>query len=316
MKPINQFLLDNNIRIAQNPCVSPDFCLDWDELKGHLETDEGIVVHEKSVFETAAGKWAVVENANGDHAWRLSSGSGDGSKTGLSNGLEIGELNYFPASLENLVAIKNRVQEVNPTSAIFPSSGGNLGKSTLGIGARFTTLHWPGVDWAMANLGIGMTANQNSIPRELVYDVDVMLADELDTVPFPFIGTNVPEGHQGQSVEGMSHGCVMAKLKTGFHQRGIAWSFNADHQPIGGKFDVREDQLVTGCLFASYITFDISPELALTKSLESAADRRAFVESEIAADLVSNVAKRVEDAGLSLDQAELDALLCYVWPAM
>ena len=316
MKPINQFLLDNNIRIVQNPCVSPDFCLDWDELKGHLETDEGIVVHEKSVFETAAGKWAVVENANGDHAWRLSSGSGDGSKTGLSDGVEIGELNYFPASLENLVAIKNRVQEVNPTSAIFPSSGGNLGKSTLGIGARFTTLHWPGVDWAMANLGIGMTANQNSIPRELVYDVDVMLADELDTVPFPFIGTNVPEGHQGQSVEGMSHGCVMAKLKTGFHQRGIAWSFNADHQPIGGKFDVREDQLVTGCLFASYITFDISPELALTKSLESAADRRAFVESEIAADLVSNVAKRVEDAGLSLDQAELDALLCYVWAAM
>jgi hypothetical protein len=85
-------------------------------------------------------------------------------------------------------------------------------------------------------------------------------------VPFPFIGTNVPEGHQGQSVEGMSHGCVLSKLKTGFHRRGIAWSFNADHQPIGGKFDSREDALVKGCVLASYITFDLSPELAQTSS--------------------------------------------------
>ena len=117
----------------------------------------------------------------------------------------------------------------------------------------------------MSALNLGVTANQNSIPRELVYDVDVMLDGQLDTVPFPFIGTNVPEGHQGQSVEGMSHGCVLAKLKTGFHRRGIAWSFNADHQPIGGKFDAREDALVRGCVLASYITFDLSPELAQTK---------------------------------------------------
>lgn len=316
MKPINRFLLENNIRIVENPCVSPDFCLDWESLKGHLAANEGIVVHEKSSFETAVGKWTVVEDAHGDHAWRLEAEAGANADTGLSDGEEIAGLFYFPASFENLIAIKNRIQESDPASPIFPSAAGNLGKSTLGIGARFTTLHWPGVDWSMANLGIGMTANQNSIPRELVYDVDVMLADELDTVPFPFIGTNVPEGHQGQSVEGMSHGCVMAKLKTGFHQKGIAWSFNADHQPIGGKFDIREDQLVTGCILASYITFDISPELALTQTPDSAAERRSFVESEIAAELVTNVAKRVEGAGLSLDQAELDALLCYVWPAM
>jgi len=80
----------------------------------------------------------------------------------------------------------------------------------------------------MAQLGIGVTANQNSIPRELVYDVDVMLAGKLDSVPFPFIDTDVPEGHQGQSVEGMSHGCVLAKLKSGFHRRKIDWIFNAD----------------------------------------------------------------------------------------
>ena len=64
----------------------------------------------------------------------------------------------------------------------------------------------------------------------------------------------------------MSHGCVLAKLKSGFHRRRIAWSFNADHQPIGGKFDGREDALVSGCVLASYITFDLSPELAQTKT--------------------------------------------------
>ena len=46
-----------------------------------------------------------------------------------------------------------------------------------------------GLDWAMSRLGIGLTANQNSIPRELVYDVDAMLSDNLDSVPFPFIGS-------------------------------------------------------------------------------------------------------------------------------
>ncbi len=152
----------------------------------------------------------------------------------------------FPATWENLLRLKNAVQEHDPDSTIFPTAGANLGRSTLGIGARFTTLHWPAVEWAMHALNLGVTANQNSIPRELVFDVDAMLEGRLDTVPFPFIGTSVPEGHQGQSVEGMSHGCVLSKLKTGFHRRRIAWSFNADHQPIGGKFDAREDALVRG----------------------------------------------------------------------
>jgi hypothetical protein len=89
-------------------------------------------------------------------------------------------------------------------------------------------------------------------------------------VPFPFIGTNVPEGHQGQSVEGMSHGCVLSKLKTGFPPPRDRLVFNADHQPIGGKFDSREDALVKGCLLASYITFDLSPELAQTKVADDA----------------------------------------------
>jgi len=139
------------------------------------------------------------------------------------------------------------------------------------------------------------------------------LAGQLDTVPFPFIGTNVPEGHQGQSVEGMSHGCVLAKLKTGFHRRGIAWSFNADHQPIGGKFDHREDALVTGCVLASYITFDLSPELAQTKVPEDAA---GWVKANVPAGLVATVKARVAAAGLTLNEADFARLLAYVWPSL
>jgi hypothetical protein len=165
----------------------------------------------------------------------------------------------------------------------------------------------------MSALEIGVTANQNSIPRELVYDVDAMLAGKLDTVPFPFIVTIFTEGHQGQSVEGMSLGCVLSKLKTGFHRHGIAWSFNADHQPIGGKFDVREDQLVTGCVLASYITFDLSPELAQTKVADDAA---GWVKTNVPADLVSKVKARVASAGLQLNEAEFAKLLAYVWPSL
>ena len=255
MSSINAFLLQHNLRIATNPCVSPDFCLDWPALRGELAAGTVLKTYPKSVFETKAGSWTLVENALGDCAWHLK-----GKTDALADGATLPDgAMAFPATFANLLKLKNLIQEHNPASTIFPTAAEKLGQSTLGIGARFTTLHWPAVDWAMSALSIGMTANQNSIPRELVYDVDAMLGGRLDTVPFPFIGAAVPEGHQGQSVEGMSHGCVLTKLKTGFHRRGIPWSFNADHQPIGGKFDSREDQLVTGCVLASYITFDLSP---------------------------------------------------------
>ena len=43
----------------------------------------------------------------------------------------------------------------------------------------------------MQALELPLTANQNSIPRELVFDVEVMLDDQLDTCAFPFIGGDV-----------------------------------------------------------------------------------------------------------------------------
>jgi hypothetical protein len=185
--------------------------------------------------------------------------------------------------------MKNLIQEHDAASTVFPSTGGGLDQRSLGVGARFTTLHWPAVEWAMAHLGISLVANQNSIPRELVYDVDAMLAGRLDSVPFPFIGCHVPEGHQGQSVQGMSHLAVLSKLATGFHLRRIPWGFNADHQPIGGRFDAREDALVEGAILASSITFDLSPELTATVA---PADPEGWVRARVPAAMIAAVRAR------------------------
>jgi hypothetical protein len=304
MRPINRFLLDHGLRIAGNPCISPDYCLDWPALVARLSSGHSAVQSwPRSGFRTAEGAWTLVEDREtGDCAWWLEPTAG--STECLEEGVTLGTARIFPASWENLLRIKDLVLASTPGSTLFPSATETLGRSTLGVGARFTTLHWPAVEWAMSALGIGVTANQNSIPRELVYDVDAMLAGRLDRVPFPFIGTDVPEGHQGQSVEGMSHGSVLAKLRHGFHHLGIAWSFNADHQPIGGKFDAREDALVEGCVLASYITFDLSPELALN---------RPAALSEIDPAIVAQVRARVAAAGLTIAEPAFSDLVAKVW---
>ena len=307
---INSFLVSNELRIATNPCVSPDFCLDWPALSARLTGGDALHIWHHSGFRTAHGHWKLREHlATGDCAWILKPDAQNADATSALDdavALHTGSI-AFPATWANLLKLKNHILEADADATVFPTSGANLGRSTLGIGARFTSLHWPAVDWTMAQLGVGLTANQNSIPRELVYDIDEMLAERLDTVPFPFIGASVPEGHQGQSVEGMSHGCVLSKLKTGFHQRRIAWSFNADHQPIGGKFDVREAALVRGSLLASYITFDLSPELA---------KREAAKPSAIDSKLKTRIKARMAEVGLTVSDQAFSTLLCTVWPSM
>jgi hypothetical protein len=313
MSAINQFLLSARLSIRENPCVSPDFCLDFMRLLGRLRRDENITHFAKSRFAVAAGTITLAEDADGDCAWILKSNRADAAQT-LADGVALAtDTTAFPATWHNLLRIKNLVQEHDPGSTIFPTATGTLQQSSLGVGARFTTLHWPAVEWTMSALGLSMTANQNSIPRELVYDVDAMLSGRLEGVPFPFIGADVPEGHQGQSVEGMSHGSVLSKLKTGFHTRRIAWGFNADHQPVGGKYDARESELVAGCLLSSYITFDLSPELSITPKQ---ADPRAWCGQHVPADVLERVRSRAAGLGLALDSSALAELLCAVWPAV
>ncbi|MBI2497328.1 MAG: hypothetical protein HYV75_05200, partial [Opitutae bacterium] len=177
MSKINRFLLENNLCLADNPCISPDFCLDWTALSAKLRSGTSMKEWPKSRFETAAGVWTLLEDElAGDCAWRLQARDAAHATGVLAEGVALGEkLAAFPADWENLLRLKNLVQEHDSASAIFPTAGANLGRSTLGIGARFTTLHWPAVEWAMSALDLGVTANQNSIPRELVYDVDAML---------------------------------------------------------------------------------------------------------------------------------------------
>lgn len=303
-KPVNEFLLNHNLRLRDNPCVSEDFCLDWPALSQNIAAGK-ITGHDASRFPIKDGTVRLVSDDTGDCGWIF---EGD-TLPDLAEGVG----RAFPATYENLLRLKNLAQEADPGCTVFPAAAGTLPKQSLGIGARFTTLHWPGVSWAMRQLGLSVTACQNSIPRELVYDTGEMMAGRLGKVAFPFIGCDVPEGHQGQSVQGLAHGAILAFLKDGFHQLRIPWGFNADHQPIGGAFDSREDKLVEGSLFASYITFDLSPELTRTVVPE---DRAGWVRREVPAVLIEKLRQGLRALELTLSDDDLNQLLCTVWPAL
>ncbi len=222
MRAINRFLLDNNIRISHNPCISPDFCLDWPALRAKL-SDSSVKERPNSRFETAAGRGSLLEDETTcDCAWKLSRATWTGSARSTTASRSATAAIVVSRDVGQSASIEERGAGARSRLDDLSDAGANLGRSTLGIGARFTTLHWPAVDWAMSALNLGVTANQNSIPRELVYDVDAMLEGRLDTVPFPFIGTSVPEGHQGQSVEGMSHGCVLVEAQDRLSSRGAS----------------------------------------------------------------------------------------------
>jgi hypothetical protein len=335
---INRFLLDHGIRIRTNPAVSPDLCLDAASLaravrealpqlrelagaSGSERAAMGLVAPAGGVDFFPASElplngrllFVVEERATGDAGVLVVGGKPlplEGA-VALADGWQL-----VPLLWANLVPLKNLLQEADPESTVFPVARGPLAHSSIGVGARFTTLHWPAVAWAMKELRLPLTANQNSIPRELVYDVDAMLEDRLAQVPFPFIGGHVPEGHQGQSVQGMSHASVVTYLKCGFHRRRIPWGFNADHQPVGGRYDAIEDELVRGCAFASYITFDLSPELAEHRLIEDPAELdRAFAALGEQA-LFERVLGRLTALGLAPDEAQARRIFCFVMPAM
>ena len=93
MKPINEFLLQHNLRIAQNPCVSPDFCLDWEALAATLKAGgAGTRKWVKSGFKTAAGAWQVIEDmATGDCAWLFAPGARAKAAPTLADGVALGD---------------------------------------------------------------------------------------------------------------------------------------------------------------------------------------------------------------------------------
>ena len=160
---------------ARNPCISPDFCLDWPALRAKLAKGPprgGLLPSQVALRDGRGGMDArrgprhrglrLEAPARGipRRGRRACAGRGDGRGRMVLSG-DLGE----PAAAEEPRAGHD------PRSTIFPTAEGTLGRGTLGVGARFTTLHWPAVEWAMSALELGVTANQNSIPRELVYDV-------------------------------------------------------------------------------------------------------------------------------------------------
>jgi len=300
MDDLARWLLTNGHTISRNPAVHPDWCLGWEALQAKLAAGE-TVANPLSRVAVPGGHIELAEDAvSGDAAWLSHTELPLEGIVRLADGRRA-----WPATWENLLRLKDLMLEADPRSTVFPSCAGGLERRSLGVGARFTTLHWPAVEWAMAQLGLPLVANQNSIPRELVWDVTQMRAGKLARVPFPFIGGSVPEGHQGQSVQGMSHGAVLSKLRTGFHRRRIPWGFNADHQPVGGAYDEREGRLASGCCLATSITFDLSPELAAPSPAPP-----------IPAAMRTRVAVRIAAAGLPLADEALDAELNRLWGAM
>src|SRR4051812_34738626 len=110
MSAINDFLLKNNLRIATNPCVSPDFCLDWPALsKKALSGESGVHWYYKSRFATTQGEWTLFEDmAAGDCGWRLSGANGptdilEGGVDAIRNNSRV----IFPATWANLLKLKN-----------------------------------------------------------------------------------------------------------------------------------------------------------------------------------------------------------------
>ena len=300
MDDLARWLLAHGHTIATNPAIHPDWCLDWPGLQARLAA--GVVLaNPLARVAVPGGQLDLAEDAaTGDAAW-LSD-----TALPLEHGVVLPDgRSAWPATWENLLRLKDPIMAADPRSTVFPSTAGGLERRSLGIGARFTAMHWPAVEWAMAHLGLPLVANQNSIPRELVWDVQEMQRGTLARVPFPFIGGSVPEGHQGQSVQGMSHGAVLSKLRTGFHRRRIAWGFNADHQPVGGSYDAREPGLAAGCCLASSITFDLSPELTTPSPAPP-----------VPPALRARIAARVAAVGLTLDAAQLDVELARLWGAM
>src|SRR4051812_29219355 len=146
MSEINRFLVEHGLLIAKNPCISPDFCLDWPALAARLLAGAAVTRHPHSEVDTGFGRFSLVEDEAGDHAWLLSPGSDRLGTAALSDGILLpnGAL-AFPATWTNLLRMKNLLLELDPESTVFPSATGSLQHSSLGVGARFTTLHWPAV---------------------------------------------------------------------------------------------------------------------------------------------------------------------------
>ena len=170
-RAINDFLSANGIRIRSNPAISPDLCLAGPALERAVRAalpalrdlayagDRGRQCREFRVAaggidfypasELAVDRWRffVVEERETGDAGLLVAGADAPPLDGviaLGDGLQL-----LPLRWVVLAPLKNLIQRHDPGSTVFPVARGTLSRSSLGIGARFTTLHWPALAWGM-----------------------------------------------------------------------------------------------------------------------------------------------------------------------
>jgi len=114
----------------------------------------------------------------------------------------------------------------------------------------------------------------------------------------------------------MSHASIIEYLKTGFHHKNIPWGFNADHQPIGGRFDKIEKELVDGSMFASYITYDLSPELSSYTIIDNTDELDNVFNEIVDIGIYNRTCERLDELEFEIDKFTIKQLVTYLTPSM
>lgn len=166
---VNAFLRNGgeSLSIRSNPCVSPDFCLRFDDLFDIVnKTLENVEANEASIAKALDSSpllffpssrlplrsgdcYLVEEPTSGDHAWLLLLHGGGGGFESEAAAFEKARSvclfdggRCFPSSYANLLRMKVAAFALDPKTCAFPSAveGNSLEKTSLGVGVFSSSL--------------------------------------------------------------------------------------------------------------------------------------------------------------------------------
>ncbi len=326
---INQHLLKHGLRIRGNPAVSPDLCLDPAGLERAAAAEaaglrrlaeEGTPGRGAPLPRAAAGRmdffpasrlrvsgrclFVVEERETGDAGLLVT-----GDALPLEGARAVGDgLAIVPLLWSNLAPLKNLLQEADPDSTVFPVARGALARASLGIGARFTTLHWPAVAWAMKELAPAPHRQPELDPARarLRRGRDARRASRPGAVPVHRRhrprGTPGPvrAGHDPRRRRVLPE--AAASIATASHGASTPTTSRS-----AGASTPSRTRWSGGCAFASYITFDLSPELFGRRPIDDPAELASTFASLGEEALFARVLARVRALGLAGDETAMRA---------
>ena len=154
-------------RISANPCVSPDFCLDWPALKAQFEagaarTWPSMVTYEASRLAIAAGQVVLMEDKRPATAPGLLSAA---MKTFCRQVFTSVANVSLSGQLCQLAETKKPHLRLYPASTIFPTASEKLA-TTRSASARASPPCIGRASIGQCRTWPGPDGNQNSIPRE------------------------------------------------------------------------------------------------------------------------------------------------------